>query len=584
MAALTTLAPQPAPGQAAKAGDRSGRPSAAVSVGSAGATALAATLSRADVAAMRAAVQPNLLKAGFGEAHMGRHLTNFLKHSGNWTPLQARLGPQGIDGVMIRYDGLGTPSGLIVSEAKYGSSRLKMTADGLQMGVRWRSVRLARMASEYRSITRSIESGGMKIAGPEGSVGRQRLQLPLSDGKAAVFARSGGGAPWEFVGPKSLMERAGRHADLVSRYLQMAGEGKVPYESAIYRVVLKRDRLSVVVRDASSLGERGAESALPLRKSISLPLGANRLARLQVMTRGEVAKILSQKYPAMTTSDVDHFSRQIVRTTRDVESLFAARPQSVARTVARNSLAAGGALAIVDAAIQAVGQYRESGSVNWWGVARSSGVTFLGVTAGTAVGQEAIVFMTQNPTAHRFMSHTASLLGTGSRGLGTNTLGGIIGSGAASVLIAYGGYFAGYYDLQTANRIATAGIGGALARMAFGSGMFALASAFGTASTGTAIASLSGAAYTSATLAWFGGGSLAAGGFGMAGGTVVLTGGAALIVIGVGAAIYAGFTYYDRQQEYERIRLTLDDLFSRSAFTAAVPASPRARVMIVGGR
>jgi hypothetical protein len=55
-------------------------------------------------------------------------------------------------------------------------------------------------------------------------------------------------------------------------------------------------------------------------------------------------------------------------------------------------------------------------------------------------------------------------------------------------------------------------------------GAWALVSAIGTASTGTAIGTLSGVAATNATLAWFGGGALAAGGAGMSGGMLVLGG------------------------------------------------------------
>lgn len=50
----------------------------------------------------------------------------------------------------------------------------------------------------------------------------------------------------------------------------------------------------------------------------------------------------------------------------------------------------------------------------------------------------------------------------------------------------------------------------------------AIATTFGTASTGTAISALSGAAATNAALAWLGGGALAAGGGGMAGGQALL--------------------------------------------------------------
>ena len=66
---------------------------------------------------------------------------------------------------------------------------------------------------------------------------------------------------------------------------------------------------------------------------------------------------------------------------------------------------------------------------------------------------------------------------------------------------------------------ATAGIGLA----AFGpSATLAVATTFGTASTGTAISALSGAAAANAAVAWLGGGALAAGGGGMATGHALL--------------------------------------------------------------
>ena len=63
--------------------------------------------------------------------------------------------------------------------------------------------------------------------------------------------------------------------------------------------------------------------------------------------------------------------------------------------------------------------------------------------------------------------------------------------------------------------------GGAIAALGPSAAM-AIATTFGTASTGTAIASLSGAAATNAALAWLGGGALAAGGGGMAAGNAFL--------------------------------------------------------------
>ncbi|WP_028880888.1 hypothetical protein [Terasakiella pusilla] len=75
------------------------------------------------------------------------------------------------------------------------------------------------------------------------------------------------------------------------------------------------------------------------------------------------------------------------------------------------------------------------------------------------------------------------------------------------------------------------------------SAAMAVATTFGTASTGTAISTLGGAAATNAALAWLGGGALSAGGAGMAGGTAFLAL-AGPIGIGIGAVSILGSGLY----------------------------------------
>lgn len=95
---------------------------------------------------------------------------------------------------------------------------------------------------------------------------------------------------------------------------------------------------------------------------------------------------------------------------------------------------------------------------------------------------------------------------------------------------------------EVATSVAQGLLGGSIAGGAIAFGAWSAASAFGAASTGTAIATLSGAAATNATLAFFGGGALAAGGLGMAGGAVALGGLAAgplFAVLGIVSAANA---------------------------------------------
>ena len=107
-----------------------------------------------------------------------------------------------------------------------------------------------------------------------------------------------------------------------------------------------------------------------------------------------------------------------------------------------------------------------------------------------------------------------------------------------------------------------AGAGVAVAALA-PSAALAIATTFGTASTGAAISGLSGAAATSAALAWLGGGALAAGGGGMAAGSALLAlagpigwtlSGAAI----TGTLVLARRGNRKRAEEAERQRLEIE--------------------------
>ena len=109
--------------------------------------------------------------------------------------------------------------------------------------------------------------------------------------------------------------------------------------------------------------------------------------------------------------------------------------------------------------------------------------------------------------------------------------------------------------------LAGAAAGAGLA--AFGpTAAMAIATTFGTASTGTAISALSGAAATKAALAWLGGGALAAGGGGMSAGNALLAlagpvgwtvGGLALV--GSGAFLHYRNGILAQQAVQQRVRV-----------------------------
>ncbi|MDE2240557.1 MAG: hypothetical protein KGJ73_11620, partial [Rhodospirillales bacterium] len=111
---------------------------------------------------------------------------------------------------------------------------------------------------------------------------------------------------------------------------------------------------------------------------------------------------------------------------------------------------------------------------------------------------------------------------------------------------------------------AAAGVATGVGVAAFApSAAMAIATTFGTASTGTAISTLSGAAATNAALAWLGGGALATGGGGMAAGEAFLAlagpvgwaiGGTALVAAGLFARSRNRAIAEDAATETKKIR------------------------------
>ena len=112
-----------------------------------------------------------------------------------------------------------------------------------------------------------------------------------------------------------------------------------------------------------------------------------------------------------------------------------------------------------------------------------------------------------------------------------------------------------------AGGVAGVGVGAGVAVAALGPGVaMGIATAFGVASTGTAVSALSGAAAANAALAWLGGGALAAGGGGMAAGEafLALMGPIGLAIAGFGI-ITGGFLFWKNKND----KKCLEDLLIR---------------------
>lgn len=109
----------------------------------------------------------------------------------------------------------------------------------------------------------------------------------------------------------------------------------------------------------------------------------------------------------------------------------------------------------------------------------------------------------------------------------------------------------------------TAAVAGGLTATLGPSAAMAIATTFGTASTGAAIGTLGGAAATNAALAWLGGGAVAAGGTGMAGGSALLAalGPIGWSVAGVSIVTSLALSRSKNAKDIENIKKNTEELY-----------------------
>ncbi len=522
-------------------------------------SALSVAVSRADVALCKSIIFPPHLKGNFGETVAGKFvLDRHLAASGNWRPITPRFGSQGIDQIYIKYDTLGRPRRIMVGEVKYGSAKLGMTRDGLQMSQRWIKPRLLGLSARFFSAANAADV--LAQPRPAGLVSaRHEIPVKLVNGRTVVFWRENGNRAWKFDGSIEDLATARKQTAATARFLAAAGQDRVSVGKRLIHVQLDGKFLNVTIKDVENIvvsrDIAGARTTGQLR--VKLQGAEGNLAR--GVAPEQIARQIRAKYPHFSDSEARVYANQIAKGAKEIEQAFVKGP-SVSQAIAINSLKAGAVGALFALSIEGVSQAWR-GEFDPERLAQTGGIGFVSVGLGAAAGQGTQILLMQNRACHAVLAEAASRIGLATNALG-NLSGLAVGGGVASVIFAYGGYFLGWYDSGTANRFAVAGVLGSLGGAAIGAGTMAAVTAFGTAGTGAAISSLSGAAATNATLAWLGGGTAAAGGGGMAAGTVVLATGVGVVVIAVTAATMYGFHLYDQGQENKRLSLFFTELLS----------------------
>lgn len=511
-------------------------------------------------------VHTNPLRGGFGEAHMSRFMSRQLRAAERLQPLTARLGPQGIDGLFVGFNEDGKPNALVVAEAKYGGAALGWTRDGIQMGRDWRATRLRTLATAYREAGQQATQRLALVEPMDAQSRPLRLEIRMPDGKAAVYWRRNTSELWKFAGRESELGPSGERMQLIAKYLDECADGVTPYKAIVWRVNVRGNTVSWIAKDASALARDGVEAGLPVVKSGALNLNSVELASLKRIGTNEIAEILLRKEPLLTVAESRQIAERISSRSQSLQHTLTSDHARAQWRVARASAATGLIAATIDMSITAIGDYWQHGTLEADLIAKRGGVALVAGGAGTYLGQQATIAVLKNAAANssRGVGGPTSTLMFTAQGTGIAA-----GGSVASLIMAYGSYFAGLSDLKGANQIAAAGIASSMVVGAAYTGTMALIAAYGTASTGTAIGALTGAAATNASLAVLGGGTIAAGGLGAAGGAVVLSGGLAIIGIAVGFAVIKSFSYFDEKADMSRIAMTVERLDRK---THLVPA------------
>ena len=521
-------------------------------------TVLSSTLSRADVAFAKSVITPNAFRGDVGEVFAGKaFLKDVLQQTGKWQSITPRSGPQGFDHLFVKTDLNGNPTGLIVGESKFNTSRLGQTRDGIQMGQKWIGKRLTALGSRYISIANetTIFTNREMPLNPNRSV-----SVSLKSGKYRHFWKNKSTDSWNFSGTSSELKEAQRIAKNYGVYIQKAGEGRISYRSRIFNIIPKGSDLNIAIYDAKNINGKINIQELPLLSKLELKNVLDTRGCLPNNAKDEIAKKLQAKLNVSTN--------EAKKLADDMQKYYTPnqiieQKSLIAETMKTSAIAASIATG-VDFAIQLITEEQ----IDYKRLALIGGSTFIGVSTAQAIQ----ILLTTPYMSNAIYNISAPL--NCSNSLLTSSISSSVGGVVTTALISYGMYFCGYLDLKSANRSMIVGTSSVMLSSLAAYGTMSLIAAYGTASTGTAIATLSGAAATNASLALLGGGSVAAGGGGVFWGSVVMSGGFAIVAIAVGYTGYKICKLKDHYNEINRIKYVLGEFQNKDNFDTIINNSP----------
>lgn len=532
-----------------------------------------------------AAARYRFLVGNMGE----RIMDGFLASRGSgYVPINSNIvdgGRQGIDGLYVRYNKHGIPMDVVVGEAKFNTSQLGMTKDGIQMSPKWIKHRLTQTANRFTAFSDKVRSGAVTQVSDRSQIvknssyGEVRISRgrtihvwtdsktrklcywsdkPVTNGEltkvlddhAQIFRAKAANGDFRATVSRII---PGKGSSLTIKLETWAGgiePGKAPTTSTVFDIDADSGRIT-----RTTIGKDGRT-----RNKVYEGEG---YTRLQTQIKKSIEQVLTNDIAineGLSPDEAAQKARALLKGKSLTEILTAYQKYvkipwgTLAKQSAMTGLFAAGAGALLDM----VAQLAVNGTIDLKQTAQIAGLGGLSAMAAHSASTAANLGLATKAgkaavqaVAQRFGVSASTV--TGAAGLMSSAL---VGAAVFNVgMWAMGKSSIG--DAMT-NTLTTAAIG-AVPTLATQGIMLAVGT-FGHTAGGAAIASLHGAAYTNAILAYIGGGSVAAGGGGMAAGAALLsTVSGVLIVIPIAFAGYKMWrAYWNGAEEKELFERRLE--------------------------
>jgi hypothetical protein len=467
----------------------------------------------------------NATKGLLGEGILTSSVTQGLFESANrpWVALTAhRVGAQGIDGLFVRTGRDGSPSQLLVADAKFGSSQLSMTRSGRQMSASWVRPRLRLTGRNYVAAADALRDGRPLTV-------EAVMKVGLPGGTATVVRFDREGTAIIGLADRRTVEQQLRRT---GAFLIDAANGRVAYQARVHTFDMRDGEHVIKIQRLNRATGRAVGSPKTIRRRWS-----QLDSRVRQLVRDEVLSALAASgYPP------EDLAALTKRACRDPKFFHGLRRQARSRwlTGVDSGMAKAVGVSTVLAAAFEVSVGLAEGHIDLRRVLQTGALAAGAAASGYWVTTQVESLMPTTALG-RALSRALPLRGAGgSIAAGYAGLAAGIAVGALTAVAAYG---FGLVDGRGVKLMAASSVSGSLAAVAVQSGAMAVAG-YGTAGTGAAISGLSGAAATSAKLAWLGGT--------VAGGGAILTGGA----LAAGAAVAVGVSFVvSKLEEAEKRRL-----------------------------